>query len=65
VRVVRGVVRDRTIAGGERRSDEGGEALLVYDGLGGSSDVLLVLKVDFRPGDALSGGRGGLEEGHL
>ena len=59
-------VRDRVVAGGERRSDEGGEALLVLDGLGSSDNVLLVLKVDFRPGDALSGGGGDkVELGHL
>ena len=58
-------VGNGAVTGGERRSDKGGEALLVLDGLGSRGDVLLVLKVDFRPGDALSGGRRGLEEGHL
>ena len=52
--------------GGEWRRDKGHEALLVLDGLGSSNHVLLILEVDFRPGDALSGGHGDkVEEGHL
>ncbi len=66
MRVVTGGVRNGGVTGGKGWSDKGGEALLVLDGLGSRGDVLLVLKVDFRPGDALSGGRGDkVELGHL
>ncbi len=47
MRVVTGGVRNGGISGGKGRSDKGGEALLVLDGLGSSNDVLLVLEVDF------------------
>jgi len=43
------------IPGGQWGCDKGREALLVLDGLGSSDHVLLILEVDFRPGDALSG----------
>ena len=61
-----GGVRNGGVMGGKRRSDKGSEALLVLDGLGSRGNVLLVLEVDVRPGDALSRGRRDkVELGHL